>query len=391
MTPMNPHVALCAGMYGSGSTWCFNAVIELLRRRAGDSGEVVSFFSDSLNPAQLLAVRSAHGAAIKCHMPDMGLRAWAGSSEVLPIVTVRDPRDCVVSMMDRFNYSFVNAADSVSRSAQAALALADFPGAIVLQYEAEFLRSPATLARIANALGLSPSPAELEEIFAALTPEAVKARIKDQFPSEVPAIDAGSAYDPRTHWHPRHVGDGRSGKFAERLSGRQLWTVERENWRLMRRFGYGIQTAFAMEAGKTLAFSKNSGASWFLTEGFAPPEMWGSWLAMPRGRIDFLLARADVAEVELTLALRIGQRLLVEKGLSVVGEVNGVRRLIFSPAAWQVGASVLHTVTIAFALPAPTDCARIDLLLVDADGRVADPNLNSQRDSIGLIEATLRY
>ena len=45
-------------------------------------------------------------------------------------------------------------------------------------------------------------------------------------------------FDPATHWHPGHVGDGRMGKYAEFLTAAQQEEILTRTRDYCKRFGY---------------------------------------------------------------------------------------------------------------------------------------------------------
>ena len=91
------------------------------------------------------------------------------------IVSVRDPRDAVLSVMQRFGDPFDACVGGVGRDCLCARACAD-AGHDVLRYEDGFFDDPATLRRLAARLGLAAPDAALDRIFADWRTDAVRAR-----------------------------------------------------------------------------------------------------------------------------------------------------------------------------------------------------------------------
>ncbi len=94
-------VVFTPGMQGSASTWVYNVCRELLLRQY----ETVSvFYCDSTAELSKELAHVEHAAVVKMHQPDQGIIAAIANGEAPAVITVRDPRDSVVSLMERFNY-----------------------------------------------------------------------------------------------------------------------------------------------------------------------------------------------------------------------------------------------------------------------------------------------
>lgn len=235
-------VVIAAGLYGSGSTWAFNVVRLLLEATPG-LAPVHAGFADQL--AELPEPEGAPGAVvIKTHRPDRAMRLFARATASSVVLTIRDPRDGIVSMMQRFGVSFAEMRGGIVASAHLVIGLAAQRPTLVLRYEDGFSQAEDTVRRIAAFLGLRIAPEDCAAIAAALTPKRVAAEVAaltaaGRFGS-VP--DARSA-DPLTQWHPGHVGDGRSGKWREFLSESEAASLMAEVDAYCRIFRYAEATA----------------------------------------------------------------------------------------------------------------------------------------------------
>lgn len=111
---MSLRVIWCLGMYASASTWLFNVVRQM--HASSESGPVQGHFvSDTQNLAGLDA-GITH--IVKSHeIPDektiLGLAGQAGKI----LVTVRDPRDAIASLMLYHGHNFERAFSLVEASA----------------------------------------------------------------------------------------------------------------------------------------------------------------------------------------------------------------------------------------------------------------------------------
>lgn len=230
-------VVIAAGLVGSGSTWAYNA-IRLLLEEIPEAAPLHCGFADRL--ADLAEPREPPGALlIKTHRPDRAMRILAGATAAPVLLTVRDPRDACVSMMQRFGRGFEAVRPAVAMSTAQVLRLAMARPALVLRYEDGFARAPGTVARIATYLGLRVARERIEEIGASLSPERVATGIAGMVAAgrfgPAPAPDMA---DPVTQWHPGHVGDGRSGKWPEVLSEAEARAVMADARAFAMRFGY---------------------------------------------------------------------------------------------------------------------------------------------------------
>jgi GR25 family glycosyltransferase involved in LPS biosynthesis/tetratricopeptide (TPR) repeat protein len=234
--PDPPRLFFCCGQHGSGSTWLFNLVREICR------AERLDFVSCHRESAARLP-RDGLGSrllVVKSHNPMPDLRALIAGSAAPAVITVRDPRDAVVSYMQRFPHSlaigFDEALEAIEYSAQALLALSRLRDMPVFRYEDGFIGRAATFDRIAALLGTRPTGERRADILAGLAPDAVRRTISSL--EAAGAIRGEAVWDPETQWHANHVGDGKVGKFSRLLSLQQQREVIRRTAEFCRRFGY---------------------------------------------------------------------------------------------------------------------------------------------------------
>jgi GR25 family glycosyltransferase involved in LPS biosynthesis/SAM-dependent methyltransferase/tetratricopeptide (TPR) repeat protein len=233
-----PRLFFCCGQHGSGSTWMFNLVREICRTQAVD-------FVSCHRESEANLPRDGLGSrllVVKSHNPMADLQSFIGNSDEPAIITVRDPRDAVVSLMQRFPNSSVTGFDkalkAIALSAQCLVTLSRLRGLPVFRYEDGFVGSVETFDRIAALLGTSPSNDQRTEFLAGLTPEAVKRTISDL--EAAGAIRGEAVWDRETHWHANHVGDGKVGKFNSVLSPEQQREIVRQTREFCDCFGYDV-------------------------------------------------------------------------------------------------------------------------------------------------------
>jgi len=233
--PPDPKIAVCVGLYGSGSTWVFNIMRELWLAEAGSKVALRSMYLDEETalPADLLEWPYI---VLKMHMPSDALLRLLAVSRATVIVTIRDPLDAVASLICRFGMAFHEALAKVETSAKALLQLKGMRETVILRYEDGGIGRTDAFDEIASRLGARPSQALREEILAKLNPDAVRAQIDAL--SEMGTINDEQTWDNETHWHRGHIGDGRIGKFRDVLSERQQGLVAWRTATFAKTFGY---------------------------------------------------------------------------------------------------------------------------------------------------------
>ena len=202
------------GTHRSGSTWIFNA-IRLLAMRAR-LPLAVSLYSDSGSEILRNIPSGTQNVVVKVHRTDHILMTLASLVETKIIISMRDPRDSVVSLFERFSISTREAVAWLSASFASLASLPTTADRLVLHYEDRFTDNEATISTIAKFVGLNVSDDETGAIFDALRGDMVQQYIESWLNASLPAKRPRD-FDPATQWHPGHVGDGRIGKWEERL------------------------------------------------------------------------------------------------------------------------------------------------------------------------------
>lgn len=222
----------CAGMYASGSTWAYNIMRGIAAaQHAGQpvQGRFVNFLTDldGLDDDGRVHVVKTHDVA-----PEV--TAELSRRAVRLVVTIRDPRDAVTSMMLYQRFPFETALDWVARSGKFAASLVPDPRALLFRYEAGFTENPATLDTIAQHFRGALPAGVRERMFAEHTRSAVEALI-----ATLGAHHNENTGDAETQWHRHHAGrTGEIGRWRRMLSAPQIAAVEHEMWDWMAKFGY---------------------------------------------------------------------------------------------------------------------------------------------------------
>jgi hypothetical protein len=205
-----PRVIATVGLHSSASTWVFNVVRELMIGAYGEA-RVLALYADE--PGQLPEDSGRH-IVIKSHHGSDGLDSRLAAAGAMIFLSMRDPRDACVSMSQRFkaplNHTAIWLANDCNRLSRLAT-----PRRMLLRYEDRFFDNTASVARLAEALGISLAPSAMATIFERYRTEAVRdfARNLADLPLERQNMVGSFAMDPVTQILGPHIGDTKSGKF----------------------------------------------------------------------------------------------------------------------------------------------------------------------------------
>jgi Sulfotransferase domain len=140
------------GTHGSGSTWIFNA-IRLLAMHAR-LPLAVSLYSDGGIETLRNIPSGTQNVVVKAHRTDHILMTLASLVETKIIISMRDPRDSVVSLFERFSISTREAVAWLSASFASLASLPTTADRLVFHYEDRFTENVATISAIAKFVGL---------------------------------------------------------------------------------------------------------------------------------------------------------------------------------------------------------------------------------------------
>ena len=233
----------CLGMYASGSTWLYNAVrlvaARSLLEQAVWSGYVAA--AGDLPPCDPGVLH-----LMKSHDLDPATAALLDQRAGRILVSLRDPRDAVASLMRHMRHDFGAALARVERSARFCAVYASDPRATVLRYEDGFIDDPATLDRIARLIGGALAPETRASIFAATRRAAIEAFIAGlpSRPSTLRDAPSGDMLDPETQWHAHHAGrTGNVGVWRDLLDDARARRVLRRLGPCLAAWGYSAGRA----------------------------------------------------------------------------------------------------------------------------------------------------
>jgi hypothetical protein len=226
---MSSAIIWCVGVYASASTWTFNLVREMALATRPPGG-VTPHFCAGAYDIRRLDTPGLH--IVKTHeVHDPATAAALGARATRLLITVRDPRDAVASMVAYQKHSFADALAHVQAALTLCVRLAPDPRALIYYYESGVHEQPATAASIAAHLGLSLPAAARDRIFDGLTRGRVEAYIATLpgRPGILQERASGDLLDPATHWHSHHAGrTGESGRWRQVLKPDQATQITRQ-------------------------------------------------------------------------------------------------------------------------------------------------------------------
>ncbi|HEY6434293.1 MAG TPA: hypothetical protein VIZ17_20150 [Acetobacteraceae bacterium] len=225
------------GMQASASTWIYNAALKIAPILAPDrpaTGRFVAYHGKLafLDEPNLLHIVKSHG--VDAATAD-GLARHATSI----LISVRDPRDAVASLMLYHSQDFKHALTEVERAAYTCAQFMGDSRTSLLRYETRFTETPDTIDLIARAFH-RPLPHEArDQIFNDSRRENVEKLINklEQLPTARRAGD--DLYDSETQWHKLHAGrTGEIGKWRHALNDAQIARIEARLFDWMQKFEY---------------------------------------------------------------------------------------------------------------------------------------------------------
>jgi hypothetical protein len=233
----------CLGMYSSASTWTFNVVQQIAGSIDPARAVTPVFGYDALpdcDESSTTLVIKTHAAGIA---EELGRRAQG------IVITIRDPRDAIASLMRHNKAPFDLALRVTEASAWTCARFAAHPRAALLRFEDRFFDDPRTVQCIASLFPGTLPAADSQRIFERLRRNSVDAFIAglETMPTSERHFDEQTgewdAYDPATGWHKHHAGrNAEIGRWRRELSDLQALTIARRLRPWMQRFGYSPST-----------------------------------------------------------------------------------------------------------------------------------------------------
>ena len=216
------------GTVSSASTWIFNIARCLL---AADRPNVVSLYAESATDLLSNLPDYARDVVVKGHWADYSMLRLLELTDSRVILTYRDPKDSVVSQMER-GHTFREAVGQLATTFATFATIGDHAHVLTLRYEDQFSSDRETLVLLAEHLGVTVHELTADTLFRIFRAENVRDEIA-KWKQDARFVNTV------THWVVNHVGDGRVGKWRERLSEAQIRAVSGafpsyfidDNWR----------------------------------------------------------------------------------------------------------------------------------------------------------------
>ncbi len=227
----------CLGMQASASTWIYNVALDVARVLFPEQ-PVKGFFI-----AYQGGLRQLEGCTalpvLKSHGVDHATGAGLSQTVRAILVSVRDPRDSVASLMRYHNKPFREALQEVEYAAMTCARFASDKRATTLRYETGFTEDRATIDKIAAIFEKPLNPSLREEMFQKSRREAIEKLISNLEDRPTAKRAGDDVYDAERQWHKLHANrTGAVGKWRSILTERQVARIELrlQNW--MADFGY---------------------------------------------------------------------------------------------------------------------------------------------------------
>lgn len=220
----------CMGVFRSASTWLANVVCRLDDRALVFADDFETFVAE---------MQGRDALTVKCHTPDQAIRAAIFTEGYPLIISIRHPLDCVASYMRQLHLSFEHAANAVIASCDIAVELASDCPHMLVRYESS-RRDAAQTSEIANYIGGSARSWLASEVAEAHSPAAVRDKIDRLVADGILEANVPWSFDPVTHWHPGHLGSGKSENYGDQLDPSQISFVADALRVYSRHFGYSL-------------------------------------------------------------------------------------------------------------------------------------------------------
>jgi hypothetical protein len=227
-------LVLCAGMYRACSTWQYEVVLELLRRR-GEVGALGYLTGPEFAASGASRLAADRPAVVKSHEPSPDFTRLCRRGEAVVVYAHRDVRDVAYSLMHKLGIDF----GELLRRGMIHQVLANDrywrarPRVIVQRYDGLTAHPAAGVRELAAFLGRPLAPGEAEELAGRFSHEANRKRTERLAESlRERGVDLsdpanGMLYDAGSLLHWNHLRDGRTGGWRERATPSERYVLDR--------------------------------------------------------------------------------------------------------------------------------------------------------------------
>ena len=316
-------LVISAGISRSGSTWIYNAILNLLRAGHQARGR----FENELSENLLRELRADVTWVVKCHRPTRGFLNMAQVWGLPVFLSVRDPRDCVTSLMRQFGLSFEESLKTVAEDFEACQEIYFNNISLIIRYESG-VGDFNTLKNIANYLNIRVDGENISIIHKKLQPSCIRKTIEDIYKKELNLenksveeeyLKSGIASRiPEAQWHPNHIGPGEVGGYRDYLSSDQLTEIRYRLSALALAMGYDLGPL--PPAPSRCRIEMVSSGRYYRVRGFSEVEPWGFWTDGEHAQLSIPLVRA-VNRVRVRFSMMVSPCFL-EAGSEASGEIT---------------------------------------------------------------------
>jgi hypothetical protein len=248
---MTPPIIICTGTMRTGSTWSFNVcrlLAQVLAAQRHQAMGSVYLVDDELEKFVETQAASAPGfTVIKTHRVKRLAFDFIHSGKAKAVCTIRDPRDCVVSVRTFVGGDF----DEIAKGVEAGLKLSSLyqksPHTLFVRYEEMMTEPQREIRRIAAHLNMTPSEKLVRKIDQQTNLQSCRkvcGELKYRGDNEI-HHSGTHRVDPLTQLHDNHIFSGESGRWRRELSSEEARSLTQlfQRWLLM--LGYETPESLA--------------------------------------------------------------------------------------------------------------------------------------------------
>ena len=201
----------------------------------------MTHFTDRVDVTLLNAIDHGDRFVLKTHCPSSRILTLCQLHALPVVMTIRDPRDAVVSLMQRFGQDFPTALGRVQQSAAIMVDVYGKLGPLLLKYEGAFI-GKSGIAAIARHLCLTPTVHAVTQLAEGLSSENICLHLESLLASgQLRGEKPDEEWEAATQWHPHHIGDRRIGKYRDVLAPAQIANMNDRMSTFLALFGYDDQ------------------------------------------------------------------------------------------------------------------------------------------------------
>lgn len=201
----------------------------------------LSYNIDQLERAIIKTLHNGSHFVLLSHFPTEEILDVVSTMNGVIFGTRRDPRDCVASLLERWEFDFEHAFWGIITGCQIALSMREnYNVTREFRYEDGYITDIETLHYLCGVLNLNLHDKAIQAVFDDLKAEKVRALIQSYeeagvFDHTKPPV---GTWHPVTNWHPRHVGDGAIKKYTRFLTDEQVALITEETRDYCEVYGY---------------------------------------------------------------------------------------------------------------------------------------------------------